>query len=406
MLLKLMGALPGYIYATDQDGIYVNLFIGSRAEIPLATGRVKVKQTTRYPWEGRITLEIGLDKDADFDINVRIPGWTQGETNPDDLYEIQDRPVSGAARLKINGQTIEKLELNRGYARIHRRWHSGDTLELILDMLPHRVKAHAKVEADRDRVALMRGPLVYCLESLDNEGQVNHLFLPPDGQLTVEQRPVLLTGVTVIRGQAQALYRAKDTVNEPGRRPKMEQRSTQFVAVPYYANANRAPGDMIVWLPVKADLARPAPLPTIASRSVVFASHCNPSDTLSGVNDQIEPRTSDDDGIPRFTWWDHRGTKEWVQYEFDKAYTVTAVEVYWWDERRVKRHCRVPQSWRLLFKEGSEWKPIPESPDYGTKLDQYNRVSFSPVRTSALRLEVQLQPEWSGGILEWRVEGK
>jgi hypothetical protein len=118
----------------------------------------------------------------------------------------------------------------------------------------------------------------------------------------------------------------------------------------------------------------------------------------------LEPESSDDKKIPRFTWWDHRGTKEWVQYDFAQAKRVSAVEVYWWDERRINANCRVPQSWRLLYKDGNAWKPVTGAAKYATEIDQYNRVTFLPVMTSALRIEVQLQPNWSGGLLEWRVE--
>jgi hypothetical protein len=125
---------------------------------------------------------------------------------------------------------------------------------------------------------------------------------------------------------------------------------------------------------------------------------------VAALNDQIDPAASDDARIPRLTWWDHRGTREWVQYDFDRPAKVSVVEVYWWDERRIGAHCRVPQSWRLLYLDGKEWKPVPGASGFGTKMDQFNRVAFPALSLAALRLEVQLQPEWSGGILEWRVE--
>jgi hypothetical protein len=125
---------------------------------------------------------------------------------------------------------------------------------------------------------------------------------------------------------------------------------------------------------------------------------------LAGLHDQIEPAASDDAKIPRFTWWDHRGTKEWVQYDFERSAKVAAVAVYWWDERRVGAHCRVPQTWRVLYQSGGAWKAVSGASPYGSELDRFNRVTFDAVETTALRLEVQLQPGWSGGILEWKVE--
>jgi hypothetical protein len=283
----------------------------------------------------------------------------------------------------------------RGYARLHRQWKAGDMVELAMDMPVRRVKAHPKVEADLDRVALMRGPIVYCVEGCDHGGHVRNLLVPPQPQFAAEHRADLLGGVTVVRGSVRALYRTQDG--------GVEQRPAELVAVPYAVNANRGPTEMLVWLPETPARAQPLPVPTIASRARPSASHCCPTDGLNALNDQIEPAASDDTQIPRFTWWDHRGTKEWVQYDFDEPQTVSAIEVYWWDERRIKAHCRVPQSWQLLYKAGDQWKPVAGASEYGGKMDQFNRVTFTPVRTAALRIEVQLQADWSGGILEWKV---
>jgi hypothetical protein len=118
----------------------------------------------------------------------------------------------------------------------------------------------------------------------------------------------------------------------------------------------------------------------------------------------VDPASSDDLKIPRFTWWDHRGTREWVQLDLKQAQSVSSVRVYWWDEHRINAHCRVPASWRLLYRDGNEWKPVKNTSPYTTEMDQFNQVTFDTVQTSGLRIEVELQPEWSGGILEWQVE--
>ena len=134
---------------------------------------------------------------------------------------------------------------------------------------------------------------------------------------------------------------------------------------------------------------------------------------MAALNDQIAPAASDDSGGPRLTWWDHRGTSEWVQYDFEQPQKVSAVEVYWWDERRIGAQCRVPAEWRVVYQPGEDWspvkgvtnwKPVEGASGYGTEMDQFNRVTFNPVTTKSLRIEVRLQQEWSGGILEWRVE--
>ena len=118
--------------------------------------------------------------------------------------------------------------------------------------------------------------------------------------------------------------------------------------------------------------------------------------------DGLEPKNSNDHSIPRFTWWDQRGTAEWVQYDFTKPRKVSAVEVYWFDDAP-HGGCRAPQSWKLFYHQGESWKPVESANGFGTRLDTYNRATFKPVETTGLRIEVQLQPNYSGGILEWKV---
>jgi hypothetical protein len=133
------------------------------------------------------------------------------------------------------------------------------------------------------------------------------------------------------------------------------------------------------------------------------ASHCFEHDSVAALNDGLEPALSSDESIPRMTWWDHRGTTEWAQLDFGQPQEVSAVEVYWFDDTG-KGECRIPKSWRLLYQEASEWKPVPDPVAAAVARDQWNRMRFRPVKTTALRIEVQLQPGFSGGILEWRVK--
>jgi hypothetical protein len=133
------------------------------------------------------------------------------------------------------------------------------------------------------------------------------------------------------------------------------------------------------------------------------ASHCFEGDTVDALSDGLEPASSDDHSIPRFTWWDHRGTSEWVQYDFDQPKEISAVEVYWFDDTGVGQ-CRIPASWRLFFNAGEQWKAVSGTSSSSTTKDEWNRVSFPPVTTTALRIEVDLQQGFSGGLLEWRVK--
>ncbi|MBZ5515251.1 MAG: glycoside hydrolase family 127 protein [Acidobacteriia bacterium] len=232
MFLKLMGAMPGYIYATENDSVYVNLFVGSRASVSLPQTKVEVRQATRYPWDGSVRIFVQAVQPTAFNLMVRIPGWC-----PD-------------ATLKVNGQALTNPERVRGYARIQRRWQSGESVELNMPMPVQAVRAHPLVLADAGKIALLRGPVVYCLESADNGDQVRSFAVRPQGPFSTQHRQELLGGLTVVKGNAStldsqrwdnSLYRVATDVS-----PLKE---TGFTAIPYYANANRGPVSMTVWVP-------------------------------------------------------------------------------------------------------------------------------------------------------------
>jgi hypothetical protein len=335
------------------------------------------------------------DRSGPFTINVRVPGWARNEAIPGDLYHFLDNVVEPVA-LSINGNPVAidtDHGLNKGYISLTRTWRRGDTIELVLPMRARRVIADERVAADRGRVALQRGPIVYCLEWPDNpDGHVRNLVLPDSAALAAEFRSGLLGGVTVIKGRATSL--AFDEQD------KVLPREQDFLAIPYYAWANRGPGEMLVWVPRSESVARPLPRATIASASKVSVSGGrNPR----AINDQAEPLSSEDPSNTYFHWWPKKGTTEWVEYAFGGSKTVSEVEVYWFDDTG-HGECRVPSSWRVLYKDGGAWKPVENRQAYGVEKDRYNRVGFKPVTTTGLRLEVMLQSSWSAGIQEWKVK--
>jgi len=391
-VVRFVPSIPGYVYATGPEGLFVNLYVAGEAKVTLAGQELALQQQTRYPWEGAVKLAVRPAQPSTFALHLRVPAWCPG------------------AKLAVNGQAIEKPQMLRGYARIERRWQAGDTVSLDLPMPEQRIEAHPLVEADRGRVAVQRGPVVYCLEQVDNHGPVLNVALAREPKLHSEHRAELLGGVTVIRG-----------VSREGK---------ELLFVPYHAWDHREPGQMAVWVrqdgkdrtpraddpawkeilyrPLDAKTLGPSTPPEPSECLTPSASFVNPRDAgaLVALHDQIEPADSCDQTIPRFTWWDHKGTAEWVQYDFDAPQKVGAASVYWFDDGAIKRHCRVPKSWRLLYQDGTEWKPVNAASEYGVAKDRWNRVTFTPVTTTALRLEVQLNAPWSGGILEWKVEAE
>lgn len=245
-LPRMLSTVGGYAYAYTSDGVYIDQYIGSKTSIPLKTGEVQVTVQTRYPWCGTVRVGVDPQRSAEFAINLRIPGWAVGKEHPGGLYHAKQ--PAGEVTLKVNGRTVGDLGIHRGYARIRRRWSPGDVVELQLPMDIRRVKADPRVEAAQGRVALHRGPLLYCLEGMDHGGDVFHLALLPQTKLTARHRPQLLGGVTVIRGEAQA-------VSRQGRQRVVEPRP--FMAVPFCVCDNRQPGPWIIWLPETPELAAP-----------------------------------------------------------------------------------------------------------------------------------------------------
>jgi uncharacterized protein len=223
--------------------------------------------------------------------------------------------------------------------------------------------------------------------------------LGEDAKFTVRHEPQLLGGVTVLRTSAQ--HATKDAAEHITRTP------APVVLIPYYAWANRTPGEMTVWFARSPETAVAAAEggTVYVKGTKVTSSFIDPafSNHLEALCDGREPKASNDHGIPRFTWWPHKGSTEWVQYDFKTARKVSSAAVYWFDDTGTGG-CRVPKSWRLLYKSGNVWKPVEGVSDYGRQRDAYNRVRFTAVETSALRLEAQLQRAMSAGILEWKVE--
>jgi uncharacterized protein len=391
-VVRFIPSIAGYVYAQRADEVFVNLYVAGSGTVKLAAGTVRLDQQTRYPWDGKVRIVVQGEPAGLSALKLRIPGWAQGRPVPGDLYRYATE-ATPPVTLTVNGQTVP-LELQDGYATIRQTWQSGDVVELDLPMPVRRVLAHENVVDDRGRVAIERGPVVYCIEGADHGGRVLNRVLSDDAELSPEHRADLLGGVTVLQGTAQEAYRT-----EGG---EVQTRPAALTMIPYYAWCHRGANEMAVWLPKTVDLAQVPLPPTLASSSRASSSYCWPPDSVAAVNDQAEPADSNDHSIPRLTWWDHKGTAEWLQYDFDRPAKVEAVEVYWFDDSG-RGGCRVPESWRLLYRDGEQWKPVEAQDSLGVEKDRYNAVRFAPVTTAGLRIELQLQPKFSGGVLEWKV---
>jgi hypothetical protein len=159
---------------------------------------------------------------------------------------------------------------------------------------------------------------------------------------------------------------------------------------------------MEVWIPYKTSAALPKPAPTIATKSIVSSS-VHGKLMLKALNDQYDPVDSKDNSASYLHWWPKKNTTEWVQYDFDSAYTISSSQVYWFDDAPWGG-CRIPASWKLLYKKDGEWVPVKNTTSYETVKDRYNTVQFEPVTTTGLRMEVRLPVDFASGIHEWIVK--
>lgn len=384
-LVRVLPTIAGFAYAQDDDTIYVNLFMSSATTITLSGGRtIRLSQTTDYPRSGVVTLKLDCDKPTSFRLAIRAPAWAE------------------AVDWTVAGRRIPDYLTSRGYVSFTQTWNPGDEFRFELPMSIRRMQADPRAADCVGRIALQRGPLVYCLEAVDHSFSIRRFALPRESALTTEFRPDLLDGVTLLRGTG--LIPRDSRMGDWGGalyEPAPPGHIVDFTAVPYYAWANRTAGDMLVWIPESLTLADAAPISWLNPS----ASHCYERDTLAALSDRVMPAASNDESIPRFTWWPRRGTTEWVEYEFSKPRHVRGVDVYWFDDTQRGGGCAPPARWRLQAHVSGNWQDmsIDDTQGTATPRDRLDERSFEPIFTDGLRIEVDLQPEHSAGILEWRI---
>ncbi|HTR98981.1 MAG TPA: beta-L-arabinofuranosidase domain-containing protein [Bacteroidota bacterium] len=391
-VIRFIAGAGGYLYAAREGDIYVNLFASSRARVTRTAGDVTLTQETRYPWDGTVRIRVEPAQTGEFALCVRIPGWAAGQAVPGTLYGMLDT-ARGEVTFDVNGAPLSP-PVHLGYAVVRRAWTKGDEITIRFPMDTHRIIASDSIEDDRGKVALQRGPLVYCLEGADApDGHVTDMVIPDSSSISAEFLPDLLGGVTVLHGRGLTALRTLGGEVVGGE-------ARAFTAIPYYAWAHRGKCEMTVWAGRTVQTALPFPAPTLAWRSTLSASN---NVNAEAVRDQLIPKNSSDQSIPYTHWWPHRGTTEWLQYDFPSAATVSRTSVYWYDDTG-DGDCRVPKAWRILYKEGKEWKPVAAGTLSEAEKDRPTEITFTPVHTSALRLEMDLRPEYSAGIFEWKVE--
>lgn len=392
-IARFIPSLPGYVYAVKNDDIYVNLYMANTGTLDVNGKKVVLSQEGNYPWNGDITIKIDRNNAGEFGLKLRIPGWVKNQPVPSDLYYYNDNKRLGYT-VKVNGVAANGTLTPDGYYTIDRKWKKGDKVEVHFDMEPRTVVANNKVEADRGRIAVERGPIVYCAEFPDNDFEVLSAFMNQNPKFTEKYSSDKLYGIVELSTDAQVL-----SYDDKGR---LTAKDVKLNMIPYYAWNHRGRGQMAVWLPQQLNAARPVMPPTKASKSKVIVSG-EPS-SVSSLTDGLVPKDENDRSMPYYHWWPKQGTTEWVVYEFPETQSVGSSTVYWYDDGPWGG-CRVPKSWKIYYKDQTgKWQPVTGVAKYPTVKGSANRVEFDIVNTDGLKLEVVLPDDNSTGIFEWEVD--
>jgi hypothetical protein len=415
--------------ATPDNGVCAAMYSASEVRVKVGDGtEVRFAEDSHYPFDETIRFQFGADKSVTFPLYLRVPAWCE------------------SPQVSINGRKAKLDSRNGKFVRIEREWKNGDTVTL---QLPMEVSVRKWVH-NHDSVSVDYGPLTFSLkigERYDQHDSIKTAVgdshwqpgADPSKWPSWEIQPTTPWNYGLVLNDKspeksfkvkKGKWPANDFPFTPDAAPiTMTVKAKQIPEWQLDRNGLCAvlqdspvlsdrPTETVTLIPMGAARLRISAFPVIGtgptahrwlapekpkpSQYKATASHCFSGDTVEALGDGLAPTSSHDNTIPRLTWWDHRGTTEWVQYDFNRAKKVSSIEVYWYDDTGVGQ-CRIPASWRVLYRTAAEWKPVPNAVGQPPARDGWNRMTFSPVDTSALRLEVELQPEYSGGILEWRL---
>ena len=419
--------------ATPDNGLCAAVYSASEVHAQVGDGaEVHIIEDTHYPFDEQLRFTVSLGRSTTFPFYLRIPGWCRNAT------------------VSINGKRLDTAPAPGKYVRIERFWKNQDVVTLDFPM-------HVSVQqwtANHDSVSVNYGPLTFSLkigERFQREDSTSTAIGDSGWQKSADpsQWPSFEIypttpwnyGLVLDSRSPENSFKVKklawpqdDFPFTPDSAPieiiARAKRIPQWTVDKYGLCAvlqdgpvaSDQPTETVTLVPMGATRLRISAFPVIGSgpdahhweapkvpnppRYKASASHVFDGDTTDALSDGLVPKNSNDHDIPRFTWWPHRGSSEWVQYDFGQPRTISSASVYWFDDTGVGQ-CRLPLSWWLAYKEGDAWMPVKAAGDYGVERDRWNHVDFVPVQTTALRIEAQLKPDFSAGILEWTInEGK
>ncbi len=394
--------------ATPDNGLAAVLYAPCGVSAQVGSGTtVRVEEVTHYPFDEHIDFELSASEPVEFPLYLRVPKWC-------------DNPV-----LTINSVTQSFSAWPQSYIRVEREWETTAAVRLTLPMSI----SLTTWASNHNCVSVNRGPLTYSLkieETYTRDGGTDTWpaweIAPAApwnyGLVLDETNPP--SSFTVVNKAWPASDNPFDTNSAPIELRVTARRIPQWTLdirgvvqnLQQSPAASSQTNETVSLVPMGGARLRISAFPVIGAGTNAHkwivpatpsASHCWPWDSVDAMNDGLEPANSCDHSIPRMTWWDHKGSAEWVQYDYSDTQLFNYTEVYWFDDQPIGGGCRVPESWSLVHKQGASWTPAVAHGPYGVAKDQYNVVDFDAAASTAYRLEVQLQSGYSSGILEWRM---
>lgn len=388
-LARLIPQIPGMMYAHTDDDIYCTFYGGTSATIPLGRGNVGIRQETGYPFDETVSLTVSPEKASQkFALHLRIPTWAGDRFVPGKLYSYVNRQP-GTWSLTVNGKPA-KVKVDKGFAVIDRKWEKGDRVELHLPMGVMYSKAIDNVEADRGRLCITRGPLVYCAEAVDNaSAPASYVISPTEENAVIRKGEGLMKDIDFITVSAHSIQNHGDT---------------KLTLVPYYAWNNRTDGAMIVWLAATDEVAHAA-MPSMPDYIAdITATYTCDIDDVNPIITNKFPSSSHDTSMLRWTSWPRKGEKQSIELKLTHPVGLESLAVYWYDDGG---DVRMPEAWKVEYLQDGAWHefPVYVTDEYRMLKDQYNMIHPGrDIMPEALRINITPRQDASAGILGIQLE--
>lgn len=384
-LARIMNHVGGYMYAQSEEDIFVLLYSQNESEVEFQGSNLVLKQETLYPYDGAVRLSLGLEEEKSFGLKLRIPSWLGKQFVPGKLYRYADQ-VAASYAIKVNGVAVETT-VQKGFATIHRTWNDGDQIELVLEMPVRLNECSTKVKDNIDRLAITRGPLIYCAEGIDNEGAVQRFFLE---NKSIESGVERIQSDDLFNGVPKLTLKTKS----------VEADACEMKMIPYMDWNNRGNHSMIIWMPTSEKMAREQLERKLFDESLfgdVMTSSNYEGEIAENVCNGKRPQDSKDMTIPR--WSSVDSEKQFFEMVFPDQQKVERLGVFWAEDESLD----APESWTMEYYDGSAWHAFDKyiTDVFGVTLNKYNTVHpAADLTCKGLRLNIKPQQNKRVGLLD------